>query len=520
MGRVLLAALLAAAPSPGPAEGTPGMAGEASLIETVLFRRGFVRAHPHEEALALVTEASGGSLGAVAVFTRGPAVWARSSLDEVRLAGVDPSDLAHPDRIRRSLAKARPILFERERETPSLDALAARLIDSGIPACLAGAGHDGRSLRFYWNDASYAYRPGNGCRREPGAVEPLTGIATLRIPKGGLVDCLLFCAAYRRRFPSERATLVCPPGARPGEAFTTGAAYTRSGFLGIHTLRGANIEFRGGGLGAASIGDTALLVKLCAQGNARDRLNPEPPAEPADGGYSLAIAAARLSEAGIEAEVNATVKGTSGAPERAAARLVCNAQGVQFGYTPARGGYFKGAAHDRVRTSLLDALLFRGEYLREHPAERVVVLVHPPSSVALERKVVADTYFSRGGTVWLHSALSGDFELSGLPPSAMDDPGRLKASSTPGFLARVAAARARGPGSRAKAFQEPGIDEVASRLREAGVTAEVVAYRPITEAGERAAIAEDRVRFLWEGAAYTYGDNSCFACGQADGPGF
>ena len=489
-----------------------------SLIEAACFRRTFIREHPHEDAIALESESSGGALAARAVYTLSGRVWAHSTTGDRRLEGVAPSDFSQPEILRRALART-SFLPSRSPVGPMpMETMAQSLEAVGIPATLTTASGATPSLRFFWNDATYRYVPGSGVHREPVRREPLTGSVVLGVPRGSLIDCLLFCTAYRRRFPEEQAVLVTAAGVRPGEAFTTGAAYTRGAFLGIHTLQGENQEIHGAGVEASMIANPSVLVKLCARLNPPAQSSPASPLPAPEILYDLAVANARLAEAGIESDVNAAVKREGGAVDPSMARLVCNFDGVQYGYSPSRGGYWKGSSPARPSTSLLDGLLFRAAYLARSPGERVIILVHAPSSTLLERKVVAETYYSRGGTVWRHSALCDDFEVTGLTAQALGQPELLSATSAPEFARRVAARRASHTDPAPTRRDDPGLGEIVRTLRASGIIAAVTSFRPQSEAGEMQAFTEERVGFTWDNRRYTYVDNACFACGPSSGP--
>ena len=495
-----------------------GGADETSLIEAACFRRTFIREHPHEDAIALESESSGGALAARAVYTLSGRVWAHSTTGDRRLEGVAPSDFSQPEILRRALART-SFLPSRSPVGPMpMETMAQSLEAVGIPAMLDKAAGATPSLRFYWNDATYRYVPRGGVHREPTRRDPLAGMEVLALPRGSLIDCLLFCTAYRRRFPEEQAVLVTAAGVRPGEAFTTGAAYTRGAFLGIHTLQGENQEIHGAGVEASMIANPSVLVKLCARLNPPARSSHASPLPDAEILYDLAVANARLAEAGIESDVNATVKREGGAVDPSMARLVCNFDGVQYGYSPSRGGYWKGSSPARPSTSLLDGLLFRAAYLARNPGERVIILVHAPSSTLLERKVVAETYYSRGGAVWRQSALCDDFEVTGLTAQALGQPGLLSGTSAPEFARRVASRRASHTDPAAARPGDPGLGEIVRALRASGIIAAITSFRPQSEAGEMQAFTEERVGFTWDNRRYTYVDNACFAYGPSSGP--
>ncbi len=494
-GLFATAALLAGFQAPA-AEHPPG--DQASLPEAIVQRRTYARAHPGESAIVLRTDFTNHQVTGACLYTvEGTVHRADPSADRV-VPGLTPSDLDSLARVRRAVARLPAVHLAQDQPVPSAQSLADQLSAVGVAVSLRNHGPDEAILRFDWEDVRYAYTASSGCTVESASPTPASD----------LVDCVCFCADYRERHPNEKAILLAPPILAVGERIRCGAAFTDNGRLGLHlAARGSRLLV---GHDASELTNPAQLYHVIARALPAATLG-NVSNDGGDARLDLARVRSRLEQSGVTATLNDQVKGPRGQVDPSLARVVFEFDGRQFGYSPQAGSYFKGPAPNPVGTSFLDGVLFALAYRRDHPAERVIVIPHPPSDRTQPRKVVADTIFSAAGHLRVHSLLAGDFDLPELSTADLGRPDVLERALRPIYASRMK------PGHRPGRSEAAGpLDStaVAVRLLQFGQNAGLIPVRLRHEDGRIEAQSSQMVRFSWEGVDYLYRNNTCFTANR------
>ncbi len=452
-----------------------------SLVESIVFRSAWLKAHPDEDAIIVVREsARSGRLSdsAVSAYTQRGAVLVHDpDRGTVALASLVPADLGRPDRVAAEWSRfsgaspSRPEAGAGDFAAQIARAYAA-LHDhdamgyfpaavSPLPSVVRAAG--GRSVRkevswlvFDWNDGHYGYRPDVGVVRQPVPTDPATGCPSLCLGLGDLVESVIFCAEYRRGHPGESAVLLFRPHDRTRAENTGGmaaAAYTRRGQLHIHSVYFGDISLAENGrpLAARAIREPRRL------GRAYDKYlwgrfvsayraahgHPPDPRALRRGGRDFAEllgtaapqhllgdtpelqvrrAYQRAQALGLSSEVSVQPGiGPSRAPKPC---LVLCWNVSEYVYQPAIGAHYAMETDATVLPNrLIDGILFAPAYRREHPGEKAVAI---PYRDAGGGKWKAVTAYTRNGQVWLHNPETGESRLSACAPSDLENPARFK----------------------------------------------------------------------------------------------
>jgi len=509
-----------------------------ALIESIAFSAAYLRAAPHEDCIVLPSPA-GTSIGGVAVYTRAGRLFLRSvTYGTLPLPGLGADDINHPEKLLPAMAEAAAHADRRvapatgESDEAQLQKAAAAV--SFFPSALGEVsltsperdvttGRRTRVLVLDWNQRHYLWNPATGVMEVPVPVDPLTHTPYLCVQQPELPGSVLFAAEYARLNPGERAEVLIDPRmlAQPRTWFARGAvvaAYTAEGRVWLHT--GAESLPLPGAVPA----DFADLPRLTAAALARyHRFLGErgSRAAPVPAGLAGDTDELQLRRAHFRLQV---ANARPGRIRDASRVLVIDCGSLQCAYAPGHGAAYSGWLPP-YPALLVDGIVFAAAWRRDHPAERAVVLAHPPPSRVTypQGGVNAHVFYTRQGELWGHIGEdhAGDYRVPGAGAAAIADRSRLVGlcAGNPAMqerLARTAADLFAGD-YRRPADGQPAYDgrpfapgTVADQLRDAGVPCRIVPERERAEDGRVTEFPAPAVVFRWAGETFVYARQKVF----------
>lgn len=282
-------------------------------------------------------------------------------------------------------------------------------------------------------------RPAVGSSSSPSlAVTPHTGASFLALPNGDLIESLVFLHDYRKKFPSERASLLLPKITRVPETIVPAVAYTRAGKVYVHSYRigeiAAPAEFT-----PVNFDQPAYLSKLYDgfAGRCRgfyssrlqrdlkdssqfaaalreapvvtvqpDRLANDTEQKQLDRAFN------RLREIGVSASM---VKESTGKGPH----LIIEWRGLQFYWSPKAMSGYNGLGAKPAIDPVLEGILFAMDFNVSQRGEKA--LCYPHSYAKSPGRLGATTLFTRGGKVYVHDQQAGDLECAAIKPENLSN---------------------------------------------------------------------------------------------------
>ena len=457
-----------------------------SLIESIHFRTVWIKVHPDEDAIVLVTSPGTGKDGkyppvtAVAVYTNAGAVWAFApDYGTVRLAHLTPNDLkqnaAHClDEYLNTVAllppKPEPVVgtgdeqirraFAAAHDPKTTPYFPVAIMDTRGSTKMADGTitkFDVKSLVFDWNDAHYTWQPSTGAVREDPPKDPLTGRPFLCVKHGDLAEAIVFVHDLQRAHPDEKAVLLYSPPDIDRGVSTVGmaaAAYTQDGI--VHVRSYYNRDWIPNGktnpFTPTDLDDPAKLAHIYAlyrgtllhyfkQAYAKAHPHGQLPPILHDEIYDTLRPVFPESLPGDTAEMQenrvferATAAGIPcviSADKQFGRLVVLHWRTQRFCYTgnylptgkPA--SYYDGIWDPNDSERLIDAILFAHDFRPEQPGDAVAVL--PYRQLGLWDIVKGIAVYARAGNVYAHNPEVGDAIMPGTKPSDLADPGKYRA---------------------------------------------------------------------------------------------
>ncbi len=413
-----------------------------ALIESIAFSIAYLRAAPHEDCIVLPSPA-GTQIGGVAVYTRRGGLFLRSvTYGAVPLPGLAAGDINHLEKIlpamRAAVAHAgrRPPSAAGEPDEAQLQKAAAAV--GFFPSVLGEAtlsspdrdsttGTRTRVLVLDWNQRHFLWNPATGVIEVPVPVDPLTRTPYLCVQQPELPGSVLFAAEYARLNPGEKAEVLIDPVmlAHPLTWLARGAvvaAYTAEGRVWLHTGT-EDLPLPG-----AVRADFADLARLTATALARyHRFLDERGgrAGPIPAGLIGDTDELQLRRAHFRLQV---ANARPGRIRDHSSVLVIDCGSLQCAYAPGHGAAYSGWLPP-YPALLVDGIAFAAAWRRDHPAERIVVLAHPPPSRVTypQGGVNAHVFYTRNGELWGHIGEDhvGEYRVAGAAAAAIADRLRL-----------------------------------------------------------------------------------------------
>jgi hypothetical protein len=556
-----------------------------SLVESIHFRSAWLKEHPTEDAIIILKETRRDGqihVEAICAYTNRRTVYLHGDdCGTVFLPGArpdilnqGPAALAAYDNVlaahrRIGANPAQPPIGDDEAQIQRAFAV---LHDSDImgffPVAVSKlrpmvSGMDGAETResvdwlvFDWNGGHYAYRPGVGAIRLQVPVDPLTDSPYLCVALGDLVESVIFCAEYRRAHPDESAVVLYDPHrADRGEntGGTAAAAFTRNGFLYIHSLFFGNIDLNENGrlFVPKDLADPSRIyrayesylwnryVAACGE---RGVAAPDPRSLHRGGTEIIGLLGTREPEElpgdtpelqvrrafqraqalGLSSEV-----ATEALPDEPALRTTCLVlcwNVSEYVYAPSLGGRY-GVETDAATlpNRLIDGILFASRYRRDHPGENALAIPYRETGTG---KWKAVTVYAKDGSVWLHNTETGETPFEAFAPRDLENPAIYKYIREAGnkLIKEEAIRRIRGKSARLNGLSlNRTVD--ASALEPHAVfvqlAAQKISCRLLPSTRERDAAGRFRefpspsLTFQWWGVTYTYGPGH--TCTASDG---
>jgi hypothetical protein len=452
-----------------------------SLIESIYFRNVWLKLHPAEDVIVLVTSADGKDgryppITAVAVYSQNGKVLAHSpDYGPVLLSALMPDDLkrnaAHClDEYRKTIATLprKPVpavgtideqvqrAFNATHDPKTMPYFPVALAD--FPGKIKkpdGTLHDAafKCLVFDWNDAHYIWRPSMGAHREDPPKDPLTGRPYLCVQHSDLVEALIFINDYKKAHPKEKAVLLyaptkidlgVPTAGYPAAAYTVnGVVYIRGYFSAPipanskeHPCSPADLDNPKALADLFQNYKNFLILSVFDKHFTEEHPFDSPDERDAAAYYETLPSVFPQSLPGDTAEMQENrvfQRATeAGVPcwignYTIAGRLVgLRWQTQRFCYagcserTGKAASFYDQAWDPNDMNRLIDAILFAHDFKPENPGDTVAVL--PYHAVGQWEIVNSAAIFVRDGKVWAHNPVYGDTPMPDANPADLADP--------------------------------------------------------------------------------------------------
>ncbi|HSY18985.1 MAG TPA: hypothetical protein VK815_11650 [Candidatus Acidoferrales bacterium] len=455
-----------------------------SLLESIYFRTVWIKLHPAEDAIVLVTSPAMDKndhyppVTAVTVYTnKGRLVWAHSTdYGTVRLRTLDPDDLLKNaghclDEYLKIVAKLprKPVplvgksdaqvqrAFNAVHDPKTMPYFPVATMD--VPGSIKMPdgkiqSTDTKAIVFDWNNAHYAWTPATGAVRENLPIEPLTGRPYLCVEHGDVVESLVFVNDYLKTHPKEKAVLLYAPTDIGRGISTNGlaaAAYSLNGIVHIrgyfnqdivpklpsHTFTPADLD-RPEILAELYQSYRAALIASFNKQYAVDHPHGQPLSALNDELYTTLHPAFPTSLTGDTPEmeenrffqraVEAGIDGGQAISDKDGRIFVFYWRAERFCYTGdlqqtrKAASWYDGVWNPNIMNRLTDAILFAHDFKPRQPGETVVVL--PYRELGLWDIVKAVAVYIRDGKVWVHNPQLGEILIPNANPADLGNPAR------------------------------------------------------------------------------------------------
>ena len=440
-----------------------------SLIESIYFRRAWLKENPAEDAIVVArdTAAQGNEItsAAVCAYSKAGKVFIHSGSGTLS-ADLAPADLFNVAKVRAAV-DAMKILESTATEGDDVGRALSALSNETVMGIMFPADASeftwgslprGKYLAFDWNYAHYIYAPERGVFKITPPVNPITGQPYLCVPFTDAVEAITFVYEYRKMHPDERAYFMGMPDNVFREP-TSYLAYALYSAGGKRTIYSPVIDGRKVDISKAVRDDGKVDARKCFNAY-QDALHQSYPDlfRSSDSGKWPLIPTGALEEGGkifhqlqLSLAVPQSLPGDTPKTQmgRVMARFVAlgvpawrdfplNARkdwayavgfrtGDQYlyAYRAQTGSWTSNYSRGECAQSLIYGLVFKAGYEKANPTEKAV-LIRPvggvPSRDGMDDKGGEILCFrTQKGKVFLHDSRAGDIKMAGFSAADLGD---------------------------------------------------------------------------------------------------